>query len=572
MSRIMSRMKSRTFKLILFACLVAAGSARAANAPPDAGPFSNLAERARELGLLAWKNQAASGRTVRVAIFDSGFAGYQDELGRSLPSNAQFHPRAAGPTEGAHGLEMAQIFTGLLRAANVENKLRVELHLFEISDLKSLREAVQDAIRLKIEVVSQAQVWAFGGNWDGGGIYNAAIDPAIKAGVLWLNAAGEFGGRAVDLPISFPKRPSLFDGESAEDALKDGRPARLPGEGQSLEISCQMSAPCPVRIFLSWNAFGDQPELGTDKDLRLELWSRKGRGAPSLVTYADVKQSSHGEPGTSPAPLESIQKIEIRPPADGFSYYVRVRTPWPERFGAGDRLRVMVGGEGVELENGALADGLANPADHPQAIAVGASDDPASGQSAALAKPEIALPSMIRRTRDGLANSGSSAAVTEAAAVAAVMLAYKQNRSRDDLLDAGTAGSGRFAAAELNFAGLGENGCFERAELPPNHPGDAELLTEKLGGVPVATNRGIKIFFERDPRPLISADGGPRFSGALGPGNALIVSRRGLIMINRALDQGDDLDRFEVLERPSDARFCRASPFRMPSPDAWIGK
>lgn len=508
---------------------------------PSSGQLlvEDLDNWALDLGL--WPIRQTSQRKVKIAILDNGFAGAAQQIGRSLPARTQLRPGpvAVDPkTEDVHGTKMAEILAGLLDRGGVD----YELHLFSAFGYSNLKAATETVVREGFHLVLYAQVWEYGGNGDGRGFINALVTPVVNAGILWINAAGNFD--------------QLMYRGRVERAYDDW--AKLPSPNQSVRVRCDRTptGKCPLRAVLAWNDFKDDVRAGTTKDLDLVLTDDTTR----VLQTAGLRQRQDGEatPGTSLYPRE-ILEAELTPGL----YHLRVKlrsTDWSER----DALRISLQGDGLRLLDATAGESLLAPADHPDVLVIGAQDSDRSSVSQLLGRPDLSLRSLIR-TESGQAYKGSSNAAAAAAARWAGLMskmnlhaAWPQTRSE--------------ALALWTRAGRPEDATVSRPTPPsrpanfgPTHPmGCYQLITLQTrlsfldlffqaGGQYVATTLGPKLLVPADPWQLLAQAG----VSVAGQGEMLIAHKTGLQRLplgRRAELPGDVL---EIAQAPRHMRICR---------------
>jgi len=328
---------------------------------------------------------------VKIAVLDNGFEGFKNEVGRNLPSSTFYHEAKNRDSHGFgdHGLAIAKILSSQVRPP-------YELHLYPTFGYSNFSAAVDDVIKNKMDIVLYAQVWEYGGNHDGQGFINALVSKATNAGILWINAAGNFGLSTYNSPIE----------------TDDKNWVKFPDNG--VMIQCFEDSSCPLRAVLTWNDFKNDVNRGSNIDLDLLLLDDKFEkiAASELIQ----KRNSKNESGVSIYPREIIE-IDLNPGI----YYLRARAK-SKNF-AGHQLRITVSGEGIAMIHPSLDESLLNPADNADVITVGACDSPTSSKSLRLRKPDIVNISRIQ-LESGEFFEGSSAA---AALVAGVAVNFKQN-------------------------------------------------------------------------------------------------------------------------------------------------
>ncbi|HRO66317.1 MAG TPA: protease, partial [Pseudobdellovibrionaceae bacterium] len=381
----------------------------------QAGPFKNLESVRQNLGFDRL-NEAGGKRTVRVAVLDKGFSGYQRQIGKSLPTKTVYIPgplQAPADLKTEHGLRMAQILTGLY-STNPGRSQGLELYLYNVFGFTNFQAAIRDLIDRDVDVVLYSEVWEFGGNLDGRGFINAEISKATRRGVLWVNAVGNFAQTTFNGSIKTMSEDRVY----------------LPDEGFLLRVECRADKgkTCPLRAVLSWNDFKDKSSEGTDKDLDFELVnSMFDRIAVSELRQTKKPLGDDAPPGASNYPRETIV-AEIK---SGFSY-LKVKN-YSKNFTDRDRLRITVDGENLIVPSGDRAENILVPADHPDVIAVGASDSDRSGVSLKLQRPDLLAPSSVI-LNDGNEFRGSSNSAAITAAAVALLRRRDPGLTRDDFL------------------------------------------------------------------------------------------------------------------------------------------
>ena len=503
-------------------------------------PFKNLDEVAQRLRLATYA-QSASQRTVKIAILDNGFHNYAKELGQSLPATTVFH---AGPvpvdakTEESHGLFMAQIVSGLLAKTP---KISYELHLFSAFGYSNLKSAIDTAVSEKFDVVLYSQVWEYGGNGDGRGFINALVNHATTAGMVWINAAGNFGDTTYRAAI--------------DRRLDDW--AYLPSVNGGVRVRCFENAQkvCRLRAVLTWNDFKDDSTVGTDKDLDLVLTD----DAQKILKTGGLQQVKSIPPqasaGLSLYPREIIE-AELNPGI--YELRVKIRS---QNFSKTDELRIVTSGDYLEqYEKSDVGETLLAPADNANVITIGASDSEKSSASRLLGKPEISLDSkMTLANGDNFKGSSNSAAMAAVLAVIAKALDPSRDRAGVQAFLAGrnspsgggstsNNGNGGLSLEALQFRPTGP-GCFRAAILPVTP--DAARGVLMGGAVAVETTSGYKIMTATDP-----------FAMGLGPqrkraDDMLVVDAKGFTVRSRSTQGALQAGAYEIVQKPRGTSYCQ---------------
>lgn len=417
---------------------IAAGSLlvglAAAADPPVVSRPANADETRKQLGLLPDYAAPANLDTITVAVLDTGFAGV-DGKRPYLPVNAtvvEHYPadfvkrnnlgdpafqRPFTPGD-AHGRVMAQLVWAVAGSKPEGPKFL----LLNANGPTLFRRAVKYAVEQKADVILFSGTFEGAGNYDGRGPINAAVDEAVAAGILWVNAAGNSGAKVYNGPVDVgPDRYVRFRGLS-------------PG---ALRLTNRFDENA-VTVTLTWNDYKDAEDAGTDKDLDLIVEDVRGNvvGKSELVQVTAAKAAGAGETRN---PRERVVLTDLPAVAAGQEYRIRIKAK-AGVFGPRDRLRVLIapakdtpftdpatGKQAlpVELIDASAGGEIYPPADHPGVLTVGdTSASSAVGPTAdGRAKPDVLLPAGVARFTGGDEAVGSSNAAAYFAGVLAVMRA-----------------------------------------------------------------------------------------------------------------------------------------------------
>ena len=154
---------------------------------------------------------------LKVAVLDYGFDGV-DGVKQYLPTNAvveHYDPefvrqfqlgdpnyRKSFEPLNSHGRTMAQI----IWAVTGFHPNGPRFFLLNANGPTMLRRAVRYAMEAKVDVILFSGTFEGGGNGDGRGPINRIVaDPVLSAGILWINAAGNYGGRVYNGPVEVGK-------------------------------------------------------------------------------------------------------------------------------------------------------------------------------------------------------------------------------------------------------------------------------------------------------------------------------------------------------------------------------
>jgi hypothetical protein len=379
--------------------------------------ITNINQIVKDLKVHEFKGKSFS-RKVRIAVIDNGFYGYEKEIGKTLPENTHYHAGAESDVDktdnrGLHGLFMSQLLYQILQKSDA--KLDVELHLFYALGYTKFADAVKSVIQDKFDIVLYSQVWEYGGNGDGKGFINELVDQAVGQGIVWINAAGNFGRLTRLAPVD-----GKVEGTDEWVQFKDP---------MTIKVDCapKKGEKCSIRLILSWNDFKDDADTGTDKDLDFYLLDSKKRVLQSSERHQKLKQDL-SDPMASMFPREFIE-TSVAPG----TYTLKVKVSSKNFSASQDQLRITVSGEGVTMNHPTVGETLLPPADNPGVIVVGASDDYNSNRSVKNGKPDVWLKSLVR-LKDGSAPFESSTAAAMAAAVAVLHVGTGTEATRDAVL------------------------------------------------------------------------------------------------------------------------------------------
>lgn len=424
----------RRLFLILFLLLPSIGLAAD---PLDERPvvvskLVNSADVRKKLGLLPDYSTPTRLKDVKVAVLDAGFAGF-DGKRPYLPANAliveNYDPdfirkfnlgepdfmRSFTPGD-SHGRAMAQ----MVWAMTGNQPDGPQFFLLNANGPTMFRRAVRYAIEQKVDIILFSSTFEGAGNYDGRGPINAVVDDAIRAGIIWVNAAGNSGGH-------------VFNG--AVEVMPDGY-LRFRGTpyASSLRFTNRFDENT-VTITLTWNDYRDTEDAGTDKDLDLFVEDAKGR----VVGSSQLKQIAAGpvKDGETKNPRERLVLADLPAVPAGQEYRIRVKAK-TTNFTAKDRLRIQVSSlrstpftdptsgkltEPVEFLDATKGAEIYPPADHNGVLTVGDTAKACSvGPTAdSRVKPDVIIEDSMARFSNGEESGGSSNAAAYFAGVVAVL-------------------------------------------------------------------------------------------------------------------------------------------------------
>jgi hypothetical protein len=469
-------------------------------------------------------------RPLKVAVLDKGFLGYEKEIGRSLPRNTRYIPGPVTPPDDLkieHGLRMAQILYDMSSDNGADGAPIAELRLYNVFGFSNFQAAIADMVAQKVDLVLYSEVWEFGNNFDGQGFIDAEVQKALNAGIIWVNASGNFGLTTFNSGIKTGKDNWVI----------------LPDQNQALGFRCQDNPQkkCQVKIVLSWNDFKNDSEIGTDKDLDLALTD----DLLNIIEASRLKQTSNDvtKPGESKYPREEVT-AELKPG----QYFIRVKKS-SENFTSRDRLRITVDGDSLLMPSADKTETLLNPADLKGVISVGAWDSLRTGLSVKLKKPDIwALSSIIFEDGREFRGSSNSAAIVAAALVLAK--SQKPELRGPELMSRLTFSniwnSLGLSLNQLGFTPKDDGQCFTETMLP-NLPQHIQMMLAR-GAKLVDTSHGLRLMTSYDPVIL------DRDLARNNPEDVILMTAQGLKV--QARYESSAQDDIEVFQRPQEAGPC----------------
>jgi hypothetical protein len=459
--------------LLVLLALGTTGLAQPAEpAPPPrkatAARLANAVEVRKHLGLSPAYDNLPGVEALKVAVLDYGFDGAGSKP--YLPDNTviveHYDPELVrrnhlGDPEyrkdfergNRHGRTMAQIVwavTGFRPGGP-------QFYLLNANGPTMLRRAIRYAIEQKVDLILFSGSFEGGGNGDGRGPINRAVADALAAGILWVNAAGNYGHCVYSGPVR------IGDGDYLR--FRDG------ADGTVLRFRNRVDENT-VTVTLTWNDYREQEDAGTDKDLDLYVEDPAGR---LIGSSTKTQVPGDREPGADETrnPRERVVLTDLPANLD-FNYRIRVRAR-SHNFTWDDRVRVLVTSsresyvdpatntpdEAVKFFDATGKQELYPPADNPLVLTVGDSSPVSSVGPTAdhRVKPDVILEDSRAFFSDGEVSSGSSNAAAYFAGVVALLKAAEPGLQTRHLLGLARPDA---PAATLRTAGAG---AVER--LPP---------------------------------------------------------------------------------------------------------
>ena len=146
-------------------------------------------------GSIAWNEAGYSGHGIKVGVIDSGFSGLQEILGTEVPVVVRARcytflgehtGNLADCGGGTHGTVVSESVMDIAPDAT--------LYISDPRSRSELKDAVDWMISEGVSVINHSRVWSFDGPGDGTSPLSVsplnAIDRAVAAGIVWVNAAG----------------------------------------------------------------------------------------------------------------------------------------------------------------------------------------------------------------------------------------------------------------------------------------------------------------------------------------------------------------------------------------------
>lgn len=405
--------------------------------------LDNEQEIRKDVGTSSY-HVASTVSRVKVAVLDNGFRGYVENSDQ-LPYST-FKPTAPGNAEAEtnHGLGMAQILWGVT-GRQPEGPT---MYLLNSDGFANFKWAIDYAIQKKVDIIVYAQNWEFGGNFDGKGFINAAINKATEKGIIWINAAGNNGGM-------------VYNGDISIDS--DSGLVRLPGPEDSLRFK-SLYDNNRITFLLAWSDFTDNDDDKTVKDLDIAIYDAAGNEIPTrnfMQQGVAAPITKKGETVPADQNYSSYAREDVTLTLARGDYFIRIKDR-SGNFVDGDTLRLNLISDhpnSVDFVDHTEGKEINVGADNPNVITVGDCET-YSAQGPTLdgrQKPDVAIklttavagkkansasssstsnsmPTSLTMFSDGSESMGTSNAAAIFAGTIATMMAAEPAFDKTDLL------------------------------------------------------------------------------------------------------------------------------------------
>jgi hypothetical protein len=234
----------------------------------------------------------------------------------------------------------------------------------------------------------------------------------VDAGILWVNAAGNFGKSTWRGPVRY----NVVNGRSTLSMPHQGRYVRVRVANDNT----------PVKFVLSWNDFTNSPEYRTSQDLNLFVENSSGGLEGASVMVQDGIEHDAAEARAAGKVYSAHAREVVKATLAAGIYRVRVEVA-SSNWRRDSWAQVTVDGAGVEVLDQPARQTVLAPADNPRVLTVGADDTDISASGVAgmpwVTKPDVRIPSRLTFS-DGLTVDGTSAATAQAVGALAVWKSY----------------------------------------------------------------------------------------------------------------------------------------------------
>ena len=417
--------------------------------PVSAARLANAEEARQHLGLTPAYDNLPGLENIKVAVLDYGFDGsggprhylpedavvvehYDSEFVRRFKLGDADYRKPFAPLN-AHGRTMAQI----IWAVTGFHPHGPKFYLLNANGPTMLRRAVRYAIENKIDIILFSNTFEGGGNGDGRGPVNRIVADALAADIIWINAAGNYGGHVYNGPA---------------DILPSGYLRLGSGNEQTALRFRNLLDENTVTVTLTWNDYREQEDAGTSKDLDLYVEDSSGQVVGSSEKKQVVANSGTGDLSDTAAesrnPRERIVLTDLAADRD-HDYLIRVKAK-SGTFTPEDRIRVLITSsregfldpmtgqpkEAIEFLDASRRGEIYPPGDNPLVLTIGAtSPDSAVGPTADhRRKPDILIDNSQAAFTNGEMTYGASNAAAYFAGVVTLLKAAEPELRTGHLL------------------------------------------------------------------------------------------------------------------------------------------
>jgi hypothetical protein len=434
----MVKQMSQTVRLFLTLALV--GLALTTPKARAASVLENISEIRKFFGLDQYEYRNELGN-LKIAVIDNGFEGFDTAKGQ-LPSSAELvmaYPKdmiakynlgdpdyVQPPIATEHGKMMAQIVWGVTGA----NSQGPKFYLLNGNGITNFRRAVRYAIEKKVDLILYSQNRECCGNFDGAGFLNDIVNQATQAGIVWINAAGNYGGH-------------VFNG-TLQSIGSDNRVSF--NQTTELRLKSRLDEN-KAQIILLWNSNATEEDSGTDQDLDLFVYDENN----NEVAKSELKQVLKKEGLKDGETFLARERINYEFSKNRNGYYRIVVKAKSRNFTSSSRVRIVVIPErppvqdnekkkmvdAIEFLDATKGEEIMVPADNPNVITVG-DLAPFSAVGPTLdgrVKPEVVLENSIASFSNGQSSTGTSNAAAYFTGVVAVLKSYAPNLTRQHIIN-----------------------------------------------------------------------------------------------------------------------------------------
>ncbi|MFM8314555.1 MAG: S8 family serine peptidase, partial [Deltaproteobacteria bacterium] len=401
--------------------------------------LENIEDLRKFFGLTSFQYRPELAK-LKIAVIDNGFEGFESGK-KQLPESAELisaypkemvtqfnlgdpdYVQAPLPTE--HGKMMAQIVWGITGA----NPQGPKFYLLNANGITNFRRAVRFAIEQKVDLILYSQNRECCGNFDGGGFINAIVNQATQSGIVWINAAGNYGGHVFNSAI--------------QSMGSDNRVVFV--KANELRLRSRLDEN-KAQIIMAWGANGPEEDSGTDQDLDLYVYDENN----TQVAKSELKQVMKKDSLAEGETYLARERISYDFSKNRNGYYRIVVKAKNKNWNRNNQVRIVVIPErppiqdnekqkmvdAIEFLDATKGGEIMVPADNPNVITVG-DMSPFSAQgptSDGRVKPEIILENSIASFSNGQSSSGTSNAAAYFTGIAAILKSYAPHLTREQLI------------------------------------------------------------------------------------------------------------------------------------------